>query len=442
MLTSQPDMPESPSVHIHWFRRDLRLEDHRGLQMAVRSGYPVLPVFLFDREILDSLTHRSDRRVHFIHRQLRRMKRELQEIGSDLIVKIGRPMDCWRELLDEWRVVSVSVVRDYEPYARERDRQVWELLDEKGIRMSGYKDQVMFERSEILTQAGDPYKVFTPYAKQWRRQLQEEDLRPCLVDRTAFLKLDPQPFPQLSELGFQPAEGVPEADPTPLPIETIRRYGETRELPGVAGTTRLGVHLRFGTISIRKLVRVAMDTSPTFLNELIWREFFQMVLWHHPESVDRAVRPDYDRIEWEENPVHFQAWCEGKTGYPMVDAGMRELNETGFMHNRARMVTAGFLCKHLLIDWRKGERFFAERLLDFELASNVGNWQWAAGSGHDAAPWFRIFNPTRQLERFDPELKYVRKFVPEYGTKRYPKPIVEHAEARERALERYRNVLS
>ncbi|MEX1212175.1 MAG: deoxyribodipyrimidine photo-lyase [Balneolaceae bacterium] len=434
-------MPDEQPVHIHWFRRDLRLTDHRVLHQAVRSGYPVVPLFIFDRDILDRLENRTDRRVHFIHRQLQRLKKTLQTVGSDLVVKTGRPEGVWREVLSASNVASVSVVRDYEPYARERDQAIWSLLKENGVRLSGYKDQVIFERSDILTKAGDPFKVFTPYAKQWRRHLQESDLESFDVDLSAFQKLDPSPLPSLDDLGFRPVSDLPAADPRPLPLDIIKGYRETRDLPGQSGTTRLGVHLRFGTLSIRELVRLARTANPTFLNELVWREFFQMVLWHHPESVHRAIRPEYDRIEWEENPDHFQAWCEGQTGYPMVDAGMRELNETGFMHNRARMVAAGFLCKHLLIDWRKGERYFASRLIDFECASNVGNWQWAAGSGHDAAPWFRIFNPIRQQERFDPDLHYARKFLPEYGTTAYPEPIIEHAKARERALDRYRRAL-
>ncbi|MGM0506610.1 MAG: cryptochrome/photolyase family protein [Bacteroidota bacterium] len=435
-------MPDNQPVHVHWFRRDLRLTDHRALQRAIRSGLPVLPLFVFDRNILNRLESRTDRRVHFIHQRLKNLKAQLRAVGSDLVIKTGSPVEVWRELLSEWEVASASVVRDYEPYARSRDREVWEILNREGIQLHGFKDQVIFETSEIVTKAGDPYKVFTPYARQWNRHLQESDLEPCRVDLSSFLKMEEQSFPSLEELGFRPADDTPDTEPRPLPVGIMKKYGQTRDLPGLQGTTRLGVHLRFGTISIRELVRMARQYSTTFLNELVWREFFQMVLWHHPESVDRAIRPEYDRIEWEENRDHFQAWCEGRTGYPMVDAGMRELNETGFMHNRARMVAAGFLCKHLLIDWRRGERYFASRLTDFELASNVGNWQWAAGSGHDAAPWFRIFNPVRQQERFDPKFHYIKQFLPDYGTPSYPEPIIEHATARKRALDRYRRALT
>lgn len=431
---------DSTPVHIHWFRRDLRLHDHRALNRAVRSGLPILPLFIFDTDILDSLPDRRDRRVHFIHKRLAMIRERLQQAGSSLLVGHGRPLEVWEKILRDHDVRSVSVVRDYEPYARRRDEKLHRFFSERGIPFITCKDQVIFEMSEILNSQEEPYRVFTPYANRWRQMLGENQLRECAVHMDSFLTCAPFPLPSLSRIGF---ESVDETNfpPDHVDDEVIRDYAEKRDYPALAATSRLGVHLRFGTVSIRRLVQRALVLSDSFLNELVWREFFQMILFHHPESPHRAVRPEYDTIRWEENEEHFRAWCEGKTGYPLVDAGMRQLNGTGYMHNRVRMVTAGFLSKHLLIDWRKGERYFAAKLLDFDLASNVGGWQWAAGCGHDAAPYFRIFNPQRQLETYDPDRIYVRSYLPEYGTRSYPAPIVEHRAARERALERYGKAL-
>ncbi|MEX2584898.1 MAG: deoxyribodipyrimidine photo-lyase [Balneolaceae bacterium] len=434
---------ESKSLHIHWFRRDLRLKDHRGLLLGSRSGRPVLSLFIFDRTILEQLDDPADRRVQFIWHQLNHMREQLESAGSALLVFHGHPSEVWKQVLERYPVGSVSVVRDYEPYARKRDRKVGELLNQYGIQLTGVKDQVIFEKSDVLSQAGEPYKVFTPYSKQWKQSLNSRDMAEATVPDGLFYRVEPAPFPSLESLGFRrETSGLADFPSSEIPEKIIRSYDQTREVPALEGTTRLGVHLRFGTLSIRTLVRYALRWNDIFLKELIWREFYQMVLWHHPESPDRAIKPAYDRIEWEENPDHFLAWCEGRTGYPMVDAGMRELNQTGFMHNRVRMITASFLTKHLMTDWRKGERYFAARLLDYEMASNVGGWQWAAGSGHDAAPWFRIFNPTLQQKRYDPEGHYIRTWIPEFGTSAYPEPIVEHKLARKRALSRYKKAVA
>jgi deoxyribodipyrimidine photo-lyase len=429
------------NVHIHWFRRDLRLHDHRALYEAAKQGLPIVGLFIFDKEILDKLDDPKDMRVQFIHDALSSMKSQLEEKGSSLIVKYGTPLQVWKDLLSEYDVQSVSAVRDYEPYAKERDKQVYDFLQTKNIKFAGYKDQVIFEKSEVVKQDGGVYTVFTPYRKTWEAKLRPEDYQDFSVDLESFHKMPAQAMPSLSSMGFEQTstEHFPGKN---LTDNLIKNYHDTRNLPYVKGTSRLSVHLRFGTISIRELVRRAVKLNDTFLSELIWRDFYQMTLYHFPESVNKAIKPKYDRIEWENNEAHFQAWCEGKTGYPLVDAGMRELNTTGYMHNRVRMVVASFLTKHLLIDWRWGERYFAAKLLDFDLSANVGGWQWAAGCGNDAAPYFRVFNPTTQAEKFDPENKYIKTFVKEYGTKAYPEPIVEHKFARERVLARFKEALN
>lgn len=431
----------SSRVHIHWFRRDLRLDDHKALYAAARTGLPILPLFIFDRDILDKLEDRHDRRVHFIYREITRLNSELALSGSALILRQGKPVEVWKDLLNEWSVGSVSVVRDYEPYAQKRDREIYEFLKSRGIPMTGYKDQVIFEKDDILSQKGEPYKVFTPYAKCWRRYLDGDSTRDYPVEQSQFLRMDPVELPPLEQFGFYQTDEL-HFPSRSVGDEIIKRYDERRDTPAIRGTSRLSVHLRFGTISIRKLVERALVLNEVYLNELIWREFFQMTLYHNPDSPHKAVKPAYDKIQWENNVEHFEAWCRGETGYRLVDAGMRELNRTGYMHNRLRMITANFLTKHLLTDWRWGERYFAKKLLDFDLASNVGGWQWAAGCGRDAAPYFRIFNPERQLEKHDPGLEYIEKFVPEHQTKSYPSPVIEQKRARERALERYRKALS
>lgn len=448
-------------IAIFWFRRDLRLEDNAGLYRALKSGYPVLPLFIFDTDILDRLENRADARVEFIHQEVSRLHGELQEMGTSLIVRHGKVLEVWAEILQDYQVAAVYTNRDYEPAAKERDEAVRSLLDQKNIEWHAYKDQVIFEGSEVTKADGNPYVVFTPYSRTWKSKLEEQLVelpegpdhengesttlsfyfQPYPNERyfDHFLRVDPLPLPSLQELGFQPA-GVPFPD-REVSRKLIKNYDRTRDYPAMEGTSRLGLHFRFGTISIREKARRAAKLNGTFLNELIWRDFYAMILDHFPHVAERSFREQYDQIDWRNNEMEFRAWCEGKTGYPLVDAGMRELNETGYMHNRVRMVTASFLTKHLLIDWRWGEAYFAAKLLDYDLASNNGGWQWAAGSGTDAAPYFRIFNPESQLKKFDKELKYVKQWVPEFGTPDYPTPIVDHKMARERCLATYKAAL-
>ena len=419
-------------VHIFWFRRDLRLEDNTGLQQALRDGIPVLPVFLFDKNILDALENRSDPRVGFIHLQVEKLHRQLKSLGSGMVTGIGKPEEFFGQLTRDYEVEKVFTNHDYEPYARLRDREIKQYLEGNGIAFHSFKDQVIFEKSEIVKDNGEPYTIFTPYARKWKEQLRQQGL-PAPAKRVGKFLQYPGVMPSLEKIGFQKSGLTPAVDPV-VDEELLRHYHNTRDIPALRGTSRLGVHLRFGTLSIRELVRKAAALDEKFLDELIWREFYQMILWHFPEVVHRSFRRDFDRVQWRNNEEEFRRWCEGNTGYPMVDAGMRELAATGFMHNRLRMITASFLVKHLLIDWRWGEAWFAWKLLDYELASNNGGWQWAAGCGCDAAPYFRIFNPELQQKKFDPEGIYIRNWVPEYGTPDYPVPIVEHRFARDRFL--------
>ncbi|MFK7971720.1 MAG: deoxyribodipyrimidine photo-lyase, partial [Bacteroidia bacterium] len=407
-----------------WFRRDLRLDDNTGLSAALQAGESVIPVFVFDKSILDELPE-QDARVDFIHRTLADIQTQLRELGSELVVRYGPPTQVWENLQAEYNFTAVYTNHDYEPYAIARDTEMASFFSTKGASFNTYKDQVIFEKEEILTNTGNPYAVFTPYSRKWREQLTPAHLadRNTEAHFDQFWKTDQQqPIPSLSSMGFQQTDMV---FPPRIPDkEIIKVYDEKRDFPAEKGTTRVGLHLRFGTLSIRKLARVARKLNDTYLSELIWREFYMQVLWNNQYVVNAPYRKDYSLIEWENNETHFKAWCEGKTGYPLVDAGMRELNATGFMHNRVRMLVASFLSKHLLINWQWGEAYFAEKLLDFELASNNGGWQWAAGCGTDAAPYFRIFNPESQLKKFDSKARYVRKWVPEFGTPAYPKPIV------------------
>lgn len=429
-------------VCIFWFRRDLRLEDNTGLHHALLSGRPVLPLFIFDTAILSGLENPADARVEFIHAEIRRLREELEKAGGTLLVRHGEPEQVWRELADEFPLKAVFTNRDYEPYATDRDRRVKEMLASRGITWTDFKDQVIFEREEILKDNGEPYTVYTPYSRRWKALLKDSDLdpRPSEEELSRLAGGSAEPVPSLEDLGFRPA-GLP--FPSRQTDEgVIRNYHTTRDVPGLPGTSRLSLHLRFGTISPRALMAKARRWNEKFFDELIWREFYQYILHHFPHTATDSFKPAYDRIRWENNPEHFQRWCSGTTGFPLVDAGMRELNATGYMHNRTRMLTASFLTKHLLIDWRWGERYFAARLLDYDLASNVGGWQWAAGCGVDAAPYFRVFNPDIQLEKFDPDRVYVKRWVPEYGTSAYPKPMIDHHQARDRALERYKEALS
>jgi deoxyribodipyrimidine photo-lyase len=402
-----------------------------------------LLVFIFDTNILDQLTEKADRRVTFIHAALTQLQQQLTAMGTSLLVYHGTPLQAFEQLVQQYHIEQVFTNHDYEPYARERDDLIKAYLQQQGIAFNTYKDQVIFEKNEILKDNGSPYTVFTPYSKKWKAALNDFHLKayPTKKYFSNFYKHSPLPVPSLASIGFKPTN---ESFLLPVIDDTIIRvYEKYRDFPAIEGTSRLGVHLRFGTVSIRELALKAKQLNDTYLNELIWREFFQMVLWHFPQvGQGKSFKPEYDFIQWRNNEKEFDRWCKGNTGYPIVDAGMRELNTTGFMHNRVRMITASFLAKHLLIDWRWGEAYFAEKLLDYELASNNGNWQWAAGCGCDAAPYFRIFNPYTQTKKFDPEHKYINMWVPELNELTYPGPMVEHEMARKRCLETYKKALS
>ncbi|MDP2176563.1 MAG: deoxyribodipyrimidine photo-lyase [Bacteroidota bacterium] len=430
-------------VNVFWFRRDLRLNDNHGLYKALNSGLPVLPIFIFDNEILNQLENKTDLRVQFIHQELSLIKKELNDIGSDLCVYYGQPLEIYKQLVKEYSIKGVFTNEDYEPYAIKRDQSVNDFLFTKGISFSSFKDQCVFDYREVLKDDGKPYTVYTPYSKKWKTRLNEFPIvsYPSETLINDFLKnSSPTEIVSLESMGFEPKSFQYPEKTTKSSV--IQNYEKNRDIPSIEGTSKLSIHFRFGTISIREKAKKALQTSEKWLNELIWRDFYMQILAHFPHVVNGAFKPEYDKIEWEKDEADFLKWCQGKTGYPIVDAGMRELNATGLMHNRVRMIVASFLCKHLLISWRWGEAYFAAKLLDFELASNNGGWQWAAGSGVDAAPYFRIFNPTLQTEKFDPNLKYIKKWVPEFGTIHYAKPIVEHTFARQRCLERYKSTLA
>jgi len=430
-------------LNIFWFRRGLRLDDNIGFYKALQGKHPVLPIFIFDTEILDELP-KDDARVTFIYEQLQNMRDELQEHGSSIAIYHGKPKAVFKEICSEFNVQNIIINHDYEPYAIKRDSEIKQFLSEKEIGFYTFKDQVIFEKDEIVKSDGDPYVVYTPYMKVWKNTF-DADKQLKIHYTSEHLKnlLQHSRLPNLSltDMGFEKSSvEIPDYDVTPT---TIQQYKNKRNFPAQDATSHLGPHLRFGTVSIRKMMKKAIaEKNETFWQELIWREFFMQILWHFPKTVDTAFRKKYDRVEWRNNKKEFELWKQGKTGYPMVDAGMRQLNQTGYMHNRVRMVVASFLCKHLLIDWRWGEAYFAEKLLDYELSSNVGNWQWAAGSGVDAAPYFRIFNPTTQIEKFDKDKKYIKKWVEEFGTDQYPEKMVDHKEARERALATYKRAVS
>ena len=428
-------------VSIFWFRRDLRLEDNTGLYHAYNQEKNILPIFIFDRDILDKLEDKKDARVTFIHHQIDILQKHLQGFGTSILTKYGKPLEVWKELLDSYDIENVYTNRDYEPYAKERDKEVAALLKSHGVQFLDFKDQVIFEKSEVVNGSGDFYKVFTPYSKVWLEKFNQNPPQIVTLDKRKnnFVQVEPFPIVSLESMGFEKSDvNIPLLE---IDKNLIQKYDKVRNFPAINGTSRLGIHLRFGTISVRKLALEAARLNATFLNELIWREFYMMILYHNPQVVDKAFKPQYDNIPWRRNEDDFIKWCEGKTGYPIVDAGMRELNATGYMHNRVRMIVASFLTKHLLIDWRWGEAYFAKKLLDFELSSNNGGWQWAAGTGTDAQPYFRVFNPESQTEKFDKELKYIKKWVPEYGTKDYPEPMVAHKFARERAIATYKEAL-
>jgi deoxyribodipyrimidine photo-lyase len=430
-------------LNIFWFRRDLRLEDNTALFHALQSEYPLLPIFIFDKEILDKLENKADARVQFIHDSLMELQTKLIELGSTLQVLHSTPIKAFTSLLKEYDIANVYCNTDYEPYARERDDAIRTLLEKNNAKFVGYKDHVIFEKDEVTKDDGKPYTVFTPYSRKWKAALKEDDLKLYETEKyfNNFVKIKVKEIPSLQQMGFEKTtQSYPSKS---VEAELVKKYAVQRDIPSIVGTSHLGLHLRFGTISVRRLAKYSKNLSETFLNELIWRDFYHMILWHFPHvGKGKAFKPAYDFIAWRDDEAAYKKWCDGQTGYPIVDAGMRELNTTGFMHNRLRMVVASFLCKHLLIDWRLGEAYFAEKLLDFDFAANNGGWQWAAGSGCDAAPYFRIFNPYLQTKKFDPDLKYIKKWVPEFEEFSYPKPIVEHTVARDRCLQVYKEGLA
>ncbi|MFN8145714.1 MAG: deoxyribodipyrimidine photo-lyase [Bacteroidia bacterium] len=432
-------MPQATAVF--WFRRDLRLHDNAGLYHALQSGLSVMPVFIFDTDILEQLDDKHDRRMVFIHQQLVKLNNELQKFGSRLHVYHGKPIEVWRKICAEIPVAEVFTNHDYEPYARKRDTEIEAYLKGLSIGFHTYKDQVIFEKNEVAKEDGTAYAVFTPYMKRWRAIVTDQDLQSFATENYFgnFMQTDSHPVLSLEQIGF---DNFPVEFPSPqLREEVIRQYAENRDFPGIDGTSRLSVHMRFGTVSMRELFRFAWNISEKWTNELIWREFYMQILWHFPHVVKGAFKPQYDFLKWKNDEKEFDKWCKGETGYPIVDAGMRELNETGYMHNRVRMITAMFLTKYLLIDWRWGEAYFAQKLLDFELSSNNGGWQWSAGTGVDAAPYFRVFSMDEQTRRFDPDFKYIKKWVPEFQEFNYPRPVVDYAFARKRCLDFYQSVL-
>jgi deoxyribodipyrimidine photo-lyase len=423
-------------MNIFWFRRDLRLEDNTGLYEVLATGEEVLPIFIFDTNIIDDLA-KVDPRITFIHTLLSDINSELEKHNKSLAIFKGTPETVFKKLITEHDIKAVYTNHDYEPYARNRDEEIGEILKAKDIDFHTFKDQVIFEKSEIAKDDGEPYVVYTPYSKKWLSEFKKINLE-VYKKPSDFKKFanHSYPFLSLKDIGFTKSEIEPE--PYDVSATLIDNYEDTRNFPAIDGTSRLSAYLRFGAVSIRKIVNAATKSkNNVFLKELIWREFFMQILWHFPNTVTKAFRPQYDNIKWRINEKEFKAWCEGKTGYAMVDAGMRQLNQTGYMHNRVRLVVSSFLCKHLLMDWRLGEAYFAEKLLDYEQSSNVGNWQWAAGSGVDAAPYFRIFNPMEQVRKFDKDLEYIKKWVPEFQEIDY-QPIVDHKEARERTLKAYK----
>jgi len=428
-------------ISICWLRRDIRLEDNAALHAALKAGLPVLLLFIFDKAILDPLP-KADKRVVFIHRRLQSVKQQLEDLGSSLLIKYGLPQDCFQEVLAAYKVKAVYTNHDYEPYAKDRDGKIAAMLHTQAIPFLTYKDQVIFEQSEVIKADGKPYTVFTPYAKQWKTKLNDFYVKAYPTEKYFHMLMKTEPFsvPTLQEMGFEDLDidfpGVEFSG-------KLESYELRRDYPADDATSYMGLHLRFGTISIREAARTALSHhAEKWLSELIWRDFYMMILYHFPHVRNHAFKPAYDRIQWRNNEQEFEAWCQGRTGYPIVDAGMQQLNKTGFMHNRVRMVVASFLTKHLLIDWRWGEAYFAEKLLDYELASNVGGWQWACGSGNDAAPYFRVFNPELQAKKFDPKNAYIFKWAPQYKQEKHDLPIVDHAFARDRMLRVYKAALN
>ena len=423
----------SKKISIFWFRRDLRLEDNTALSVALSSGKPVLPVFIFDENILNELD-RDDARVAFIHQTMSNINTALKKFNSGVLCMHTTPEKAWKELMNKYDIENVFYNKDYEPYAKERDEKITSLLRGNSINVKSCKDSVIFEENDVLKNDGGAYTVYTPYKNKWLSLFKPELIEEQKCDFSKNLLEFSSDFLSLKDLGFTASD----IEVMPYNLKYLDIYADKRDFPSDDITTYLGPHLRFGTVSVRKLIRGLNGLESVFLSELVWREFFTQILYHYPKVVTQNFRAKYDGIKWRNNQEDFEKWCNGTTGYPMVDAGMRQLNQTGYMHNRVRMITAGFLCKHLLIDWQWGEAYFAKKLLDYELASNNGNWQWAAGTGCDAAPYFRIFNPITQLKKFDKDFKYVRKWIPEFDGFDYPDPMVDHKTARERALKVYK----
>ncbi|CAM4328691.1 cryptochrome/photolyase family protein [Gillisia hiemivivida] len=427
---------------VFWFRRDLRLDDNVGFLQALKGEFPVLPIFIFDSEILDDLP-KNDARLNFIFDTLQKMRKELQTKGSSLAMYFGKPAAIFKELFDQYDIQKIYTNRDYEPYAKQRDEKIEKLASDNNVEFLTFKDQVIFEKDEVVKGNGDPYVVYTPYMKLWKAEFKKIELEVHYTSQYLDNLIQNSRLPNLSlgDIGFEAStQKVPDYEVTP---SLIQDYEAKRNYPAKDATSHLGPHLRFGTVGIRKIMKKAIsEKNEIFWQELIWREFFMQILYHFPDTPTDAFKKKYDRIEWRNNKEEFKKWKTGTTGYPMVDAGMRQLNESGFMHNRVRMLVGSFLCKHLLIDWRWGEAYFAEKLLDYEMSSNVGNWQWIAGSGVDAAPYFRIFNPTTQIKDYDKDLEYIRKWIPEYESFDYPEKMVDHKEARERALSVYKKAVS
>ena len=438
-------------INIFWFRRDLRLNDNAGLYHSLKNGIPVLPIFIFDIQILSELPDKTDARVSFIHSSISDLKNELIAVGSDLDVRYGNPVEIWEDLIGEHQINEVYANHDYDSYSINRDNEIKNILKKNNIPFNTFKDHVIFEKEEVVKKDGNPYTVFTPYKKKWLEKialskkreegsfyLQSYHTKKYLHNLLKFNILNH--IPSLDDIGFKKSKII--IPGKIVPDKIIIKYHENRDFPSSSGTSRLGIHFRFGTVSIREKANKAMNLNPTYLSELIWRDFYNMILYYFPYVEKSAFRPQYNYIKWRNDENEFEAWCQGRTGYPIVDAGMRELLATGFMHNRVRMITASFLTKHLLIDWRWGESWFAEKLLDYDLASNNGGWQWAAGCGTDAAPYFRIFSPDAQTKKFDKSKEYIEKWVPEVHSDQYPDPIVDHRKARERCLETYKKALS
>ncbi len=426
---------------VFWFRRDLRLEDNKGLYYALTEGKNIIPLFIFDTDITDSLPE-NDARVDFIYHNISIMEEDLKKKGKHLMVQKGKPAEIFQKLLNDYAILSVYTNKDHEPYGIKRDNEIAGILKEKGVEFKSYLDHLLFDKDEVLKSDDTPYNVFTPYGKKCSEKLTSEHLKHYQSEEhlNAFAKLENTKLPRLKDLGFtSPGIDFPGKN---VEDTLMEQYHKTRDYPARKGTSKLGVHLRFGTVSLRSLARKARKMNDTFLNELFWREFYAMILWHYPKVVNDSFKPKYDNIPWRNDKDEFEKWKEGKTGFPIVDAGMRELSSTGYMHNRVRMITASFLTKHLLIDWRWGEAWFAEKLLDYELSSNNGGWQWSAGSGCDAAPYFRIFNPSEQQKKFDPKAEYINNWLPEYITDKYTQPIVDHKFARERCLSTFKKALN